>query len=51
MKDLGYMNGWKETPVEVKNCKHEKEQEYPYSCVTKYTCRVCQFTYKVDSSG
>lgn len=51
MKDLGYANGWGKTPQEVKDCEHDKELKYPYSNVIQYTCKICGFTYKVDSSG
>jgi len=53
MKDYGYANGWKETPVEVRACKtigHEKIIKTVGRCLTEYSCPVCGYVYKVDSS-
>jgi hypothetical protein len=58
MKDLGYANGWTETPEEVKKCRdgHNKGEEHAgYSktigrCLTEYRCSTCGYSYKVDSS-
>ena len=56
MKDLGWMNGWKEVPVEVQNCTHDwksgKKTEADHRrCYTKVTCEVCGYYYEIDSSG
>ena len=55
MKDLGYANGWTETPEEVKRCGELLHSEQRWSrnagrCVTEYGCSVCDYKYKVDSS-
>lgn len=51
--NLGYANGWKETPELVANCDHNPryEKDYAFSCVTHVTCDECGYTYKIDSSG
>ena len=60
MKDLGWANGWKETPEIVTKCrearkngeKHEMEGgKGPWSCTSVTTCKTCGYTYMVDSSG
>jgi len=58
MINLGWANNWKETPEVVLKCR---EQEHPEKgltegqadhvrCVSTSTCRLCGYTYKVDSS-
>lgn len=52
MKDLGYMNGWKETPKIVKMCdkeKHDIRFDKVGRCVTQVTCKNCGYSYKIDS--
>lgn len=53
MKDLGYANGWKDTPEIVKECKekgHEREWRSVGRSVGEYTCKICGYTFRVDSS-
>lgn len=52
-KDLGFANGWRQVPKEVLQCRIEKHSlkfESVGRCLTKYTCEICGYTYKVDSS-
>ena len=56
LKDLGWANGWLETPEIVRICRklhHMTSEEDcpPWSCVTLITCEDCQYIYKIDSSG
>jgi len=48
-QDLGYANGWAETPEIVKNCTHQQTEVDLGSCVHQVTCVECGFTYKYDS--
>jgi transposase-like protein len=53
MKDLGYANGWRKTPEEIEKCrelKHNIDYDMIGKSLTKYTCKICQYNYKVDSS-
>jgi len=53
MTNYGYVNGWKETPEQVKKCrelKHKIIEKNIGRCRNQYTCEICQYTYKVDSS-
>jgi hypothetical protein len=51
-QDLGYANGWKNgTPDIVKNCKHDKKIKQIRMHVEEYSCEICGFKFKVDSSG
>ena len=53
MKNLGWVNGWKEVPIEVKKCKelkHDREETTIGRCLTKKECPICGYFYKVDSS-
>lgn len=55
MKNLGYSNGWSETPEEVKKCFEahhtlERKPHPKYKCVTISTCKECNFTFLTDSS-
>ena len=47
--DLGWANGWAETPEIVKNCTHQQTEVNLGSCVHQVTCVECGFTYKYDS--
>jgi hypothetical protein len=49
MKDLGEVNGWRETPLEVKDCTHLKEVKVVGRSYTEYICRVCGYRYRADS--
>ncbi len=53
IKDLGYANGWKETPEIVKECreKHKQRSRTIGNCLHEYYCDKCGYVYKVDSSG
>ena len=51
LKDLGYANGWKEDPEIVKKCQHVKEVKNIGNCLNEYSCEICGFKFKVDSSG
>jgi len=51
--DLGYMNGWKETPEIVKKCNEMGHIQYVKSagrCLHEYGCGACHYFYLVDSS-
>lgn len=53
MTDLGYANGWGEAPEIVKQCKkegHYVKSENLGNCLNMYTCEICKYKYKVDSS-
>ena len=53
MKNLGYANGWTETPTEVKKCEelgHRTWSRNVGRCNTEHGCDECGYTYKVDSS-
>jgi len=52
-KDYGYVNGWAETPEEVRECerKHHRMYSKPRGkCDTEYGCEICKFKFRVDSS-
>lgn len=52
-KDLGYMNGWKETPPEYDRCKklgHPLKEDGIGRCLAEYSCPICKIKFKVDSS-
>ena len=52
MKDLGFLNGWKNDPVEVKVCEtiqHKLKRETIGNCLTKVYCPICDYFYKIDS--
>lgn len=52
-QDLGYVNGWKETPEIVKKCmelKHEVWSDTIGNCLTAVVCKECGYQYKIDSS-
>lgn len=53
MKDLGWTNGWKETPPEVKACDkkgHRRENsDTGWNCVTRTECAECGYYYMTDS--
>lgn len=55
--DLGYANGWKEEPQQVKNCKAQNHPQRSqnldpshHGLDTLYWCDVCGYQYHVDSS-
>lgn len=53
MQNLGYVNGWDETPEIVKKCEeknHKRDFKEIGSCKTKCICEECGYTYKIDSS-
>jgi len=61
MKDLGYANGWRETPEIVEKCgathdrgdQGEKHRFYSKNvgrCLNEYGCLTCGYKYLVDSS-
>ncbi len=53
LQDLGYANGWtKKVPaivIECENAGHLTLQETVGRCLTKVTCKICGYTYNVDS--
>ena len=53
MTNYGYANGWNETPEAIKKCrelKHKTVEKKLGRCLNQYTCDICKYTYKVDSS-
>lgn len=53
LNDLGYSNGWDVTPDIVVKCTelgHELTQETVGNCNTEYTCPICRYKFRVDSS-
>ena len=55
MIDLGYTNGWRDTPEEVKKCRENKHQvrntpDIRFRCVRIIYCPICDYQYRVDSS-
>lgn len=53
MKNLGYANEWKETPVELTQCSdknHHIEHEKMGNCLNRFSCSICKYEYIVDSS-
>lgn len=51
ISDLGYANGWTETPPVVEKCKHKHDRKKIGRCLTEYSCPICNFKFKVDSGG
>jgi len=60
VKNLGWANGWSETPEIVKKCRelgHQRSDNsdapgVPYKCfVHTVRCDICGYVYKYDSSG
>lgn len=55
MIDCGYTNGWGrgKTPEIVKKCEEElKHKGYSKNvgrCLTEYGCKICGYTYLIDS--
>lgn len=49
MLDLGWANGWGETPEVVRTCQHPKVDVAIGSCLHQVTCPECRFTYRYDS--
>lgn len=58
MNDLGYANGWAETPDIIKVCREKRlsgEEHDVWSnnrgrCLNEYGCDTCGYKYTVDSS-
>ena len=53
-KNFGYANGWAEKPERIKICEEKKHTlviENIGRCLTSYHCPICNYSYKVDSSG
>lgn len=53
MKDLGYANGWIETPEIVKKCNQLGHRGYSINrgkCLNEYGCERCGYKYLIDSS-
>jgi hypothetical protein len=53
-KELGYANGWKDTPEIVKKCAELGHKQYHLvvgNCDHEYGCVECGYSYLVDSSG
>ena len=51
-EDLGWANGWGETPEVVKKCReagHSPVEIGLGSCVHQVTCDKCKITYRYDS--
>mgnify|MGYP001599359359 CR=1 FL=1 len=58
MKDLGWVNGWNDTPELVKKCRELKHEtvgwdnatikNHGYDTVTK--CEICDYIFHCDSS-
>jgi len=55
IKNLGWANGWEETPPDVVKCNSLghvlKDVKSNWSCVTEKYCPICNYYYKIDSSG
>ncbi len=59
VQNLGFANGWQETPDIVKKCRelgHDRQNKsdapgVPYRCfVHSVQCDICGYFYKYDSS-
>jgi hypothetical protein len=53
MNDLGYANGWRDTPEEVQKCNDLGHRGYSINrgnCLNEYGCEICGYKYLVDSS-
>lgn len=53
-KNLGCLNGYSETPDEVKRCwekAHLLEGRKLGNCYYEYFCDECRIRYSIDSSG
>ena len=49
LKDLGWGNGWSETPEIIKNCLHATSDTTLRPGVHRVVCRECGYTYLYDS--
>ena len=49
LQDLGWGNGWGETPEIVKSCRHQISDVVLRPCVHQVTCLDCGYTYLYDS--
>ena len=53
LKNLGYSNRWSKLPIEITKCsdlKHDIYRKEIKRCVTEYTCEICGYFYKEDST-
>jgi Zn ribbon nucleic-acid-binding protein len=55
-KNLGYVNSWKEKPIEVIECEklgHKKVETIENESCTlrRCQCNECKYVYRLDSSG
>ena len=53
MENLGYANGWTVTPEIREKCvrlEHKLVEKNIGRCLNEYTCPICKYSYKVDSS-
>jgi len=48
--NLGYVNGWKQTPGIVSSCKHKKEFRKVRRGIEQIKCNICKFYYFIDST-
>jgi len=52
LKNLGLANSWGENiPQVVKDCKHDLDVKNLGNCLNEFSCEVCGYRYRVDSSG
>lgn len=58
LKNLGWMNSWKQDGTEYKLINECREKDHStsntsdnYRCVSSFTCEKCGYSYKIDSSG
>jgi predicted SprT family Zn-dependent metalloprotease len=54
MTNLGYNNEWRDVPEIVKNClehEHIVQVKNIAKSTKEYTCPLCDYKYKQDSSG
>lgn len=53
MTNYGYANGWISTPDVIVRCREKNHKIVVKNigrCLNQYTCEICKYTYKVDSS-
>lgn len=54
MSDLGYANGWRETPLLVEKCEaagHKTQEKTIARCLREVRCSICNYKFTVDSGG